>query len=607
MTLDDLLARRETVDFEAKLAGAADGRGEVPRSFWETYAAMANTQGGEIVLGLKERPDGSFDVRGIDALHRVRKQFWDEINNPKTVSANLLQDDDLTVVGWNAARSVLHVLVPRADRRRRPVYVGENPLTGTFRRNYEGDYRCSPDEARRLIADAERDTLDDDILTGYTVDDLDPGSLASYRNEFRSAKPSHAWLTEDDRGLLTQLGGWRRDRQSEHEGLTLAGLLMFGRFRPIHDALTHYVVDYRDVSDVGPDQRWGDRVTTDGTWPGNLYGFYRRAYARLTEDLRVPFRTESSQRIDETNVHRALKEALVNALIHADYSGTTPILVQKERGGFSFRNPGTLRLPRELTLAGGVSDCRNRSLQKMFQMLGAAEQAGSGFPTIRRAWREQHWRPLTLKESAEPDTVTLRLSTASLFPGPVLEDLHGQFGDSFAQLTESERVAVVTAAAEGQVSNPRLQEILDDHQADITRMLGRLVGGGFLVQHGKNRWAYYTLPRLAEATGTLFPTPDTDQTPPDTDHILSPRLLPYAQAVGDVRETKWAVPERTETGMLAVLRLARDRDEYLSVDDLSAILRRSRVSVYRYLRQLGDAVETRFPDRQARGQGYRAA
>ncbi len=55
-------------------------------------------------------------------------------------------------------------------------------------------------------------------------------------------------------------------------------------------------------------------------------------------------------------------------------------LVIKRPDMFGFRNPGELRLPLSVVLAGGTSDCRNRSLQKMFQMVGAAEQAGSGFP-----------------------------------------------------------------------------------------------------------------------------------------------------------------------------------------------------------------------------------
>jgi hypothetical protein len=48
----------------------------------------------------------------------------------------------------------------------------------------------------------------------------------------------------NDLEFLTRLGCWRRDRETQEEGLTLAGLLMFGQHRPIHDALHHYFLDY---------------------------------------------------------------------------------------------------------------------------------------------------------------------------------------------------------------------------------------------------------------------------------------------------------------------------------------------------------------------------
>jgi predicted HTH transcriptional regulator len=81
-------------------------------------------------------------------------------------------------------------------------------------------------------------------------------------------------------------------------------------------------------------------------------------------------------------VHEALREALVNTLIHVDYTGRVSILVVKRPDMFGFRNPGSMRLPLEEVQQGGISDCRNRNLQKMFQLVGLGEQAGSGIPKI---------------------------------------------------------------------------------------------------------------------------------------------------------------------------------------------------------------------------------
>ncbi|HEY8686349.1 MAG TPA: ATP-binding protein, partial [Chloroflexota bacterium] len=264
---------------------------------------------------------------------------------------------------------------------------------------------------------------------------MDLESLAAYRNLFRSARPGHPWITLDERDFLANLGGWVKEREGGKEGPTLAGVLMFGRFRPIHEAVPYYIVDYQERPGAESDIRWLDRVTTDGTWSGNLFDFYRRAYAKLTDGLKVPFRLEHGyQRIDESHVHEAVREALVNTLIHADYAGPIGILAIKQPDRFVFRNPGGLRMSVDAVLAGGTSDCRNRNLQKMFQMVGLGEQAGSGYAKILRAWSEEHWRAPLLRETLQPEYTTLQLPMISLLPQEALDELVRLIGPDFRTL-----------------------------------------------------------------------------------------------------------------------------------------------------------------------------
>ena len=49
-TLDDLNLLAETAELECKLAQGQDGKGELPKDFWPTYSAFANSEGGVIVL-----------------------------------------------------------------------------------------------------------------------------------------------------------------------------------------------------------------------------------------------------------------------------------------------------------------------------------------------------------------------------------------------------------------------------------------------------------------------------------------------------------------------------------------------------------------------------
>src|SRR5690606_30699497 len=200
-------------------------------------------------------------------------------------------------------------------------------------------------------------------------------------------RPGHPWIALDDQAFLQMLGAWREDRTSGEAGLTAAGLLMFGRWPSIPEAFPLYFLDYQERT-AEPDSptRWLDRVVPDGSWSGNLYDFFRRVIRKLTADLKVPFALRDGVRIDDTPTHQALREALVNCLIHADYSDRASVLVVKSPGGFSFRNPGTMRLPVAQALHGGASDCRNRTLHQMFLLINLGERAGSGVPKIRSGW-----------------------------------------------------------------------------------------------------------------------------------------------------------------------------------------------------------------------------
>ncbi len=97
-----------------------------------------------------------------------------------------------------------------------------------------------------------------------------------------------------------------------------------------------------------------------------------------------------------------------------------------------------------LALRGGTSDCRNRKLQKMFQLVGIGEQAGSGIPKIYRNWSQQHWRLPALQEGVEPDQTSLAMLMVNLLPEETLQELDERFGVEFRELSDDQRLALVT-------------------------------------------------------------------------------------------------------------------------------------------------------------------
>lgn len=575
LKLFDDLDFYEGVDVEYKAA-----KGGLPRDLWETYAAFANTDGGTIWLGITQR-GGQLDLHGVNAPEKMLSDFWNTVNNPAKTSANLLRNQDAQIVRLeNPDRALIKIVVPRADRHQRPVYLGSNPLRGTYRRNFEGDYLCQEAEVRRMFADQSGEPADSRILEGFSLNDLHVESLRQYRNRFGS-RGEHAWLAEDDLGLLSKLGGWRRDRSSGREGVTLAGLLMFGREQAIRDpaAVAGFQLDYRERFGEDPADRWTDRLHLDGSWEGNLFQFYQLVMQKLSvgPGIKRPFRVDAEgYRTSATPVTEAFQEAVVNALIHADYSGQGGIVIDRWPDRLAFSNPGTLLVSREQLLKGGVSECRNKSLQRMFQMLGAGDKAGSGIDKIRASWAAERWQSPVLRESHQPDRVILELPMVSLLPEEVLSTLRQRFGSAFDHLSGDEVQAVVTAQVEGEVTNLSLQGMLTMHRVDITRMLRGLVREGFLKSDGVGRGTRYFLsggtPHVSEVTSLAneVTSPVSEATSP-VSAAAPPVTVDLEVIVAQVRAAQRAKPEQMRQAIQFICAA-----EFLTAQQIAEALGRSK-------------------------------
>ena len=165
--LDSLLNSVESDDLEFKSAA-----GGFPGSFWDTYSAFANSEGGVIVLGVIERK-GKFYIDNLsdEQIEKYTKDFWNNVNNRATVSCNLLKTEDVVVEDYNGHKLMLF-FIPRASREQRPVYRTSQPYNGTFKRNYEGDYKCTEKEVQRMFADADVSRpADSRILKNYSMID----------------------------------------------------------------------------------------------------------------------------------------------------------------------------------------------------------------------------------------------------------------------------------------------------------------------------------------------------------------------------------------------------------------------------------------------------
>jgi ATP-dependent DNA helicase RecG len=615
LDLDALLSALqlgETQDWEFKSA-----KGGFPKSFWETYSAMANSEGGTIVLGVAERDKQAVADGLSEALiAQYQKVLRDGAHNKLIVNRDILSVNDIEVVFVEGVKLIV-VRIARANRTDRPIHVGQSPFGNTYRRGFEGDYHCDDAEVRRMLSDADPIPADHRILKGFTLADIDAQSLAQYRLRMLAAKGEHPWLALPDKEFLAQLGGWRIDRSTGEEGLTLAGLLMFGKAVAILDpeAAPGFFVDYRERLD--PVLRYTDRLYPDGTWEANLFQFYQRALPKIMGGVPTPFVLEGVERRDVTPAHEALREAIVNAIIHCDYRGEGGIVFERYPDQFLVENPGTLLVSLEQYHEGGTSECRNKALQRMFLLLGSGEHAGSGVARIKQGWASRHWRSPSLRLTSHPDRVRLALPMVSLLPEPVLAGLRELYGDEVDKLASAELQALATAFIERRLTNARLQELVDLHPADLTRLLRSLCDRGYLVSDNKRRWTSYRLTagkgedsgHMGDDSGHMGD--DSGHEGEDSGH----KDLGGDLADADDKVLAWfaepvASSARADPNVVQATIEKLCQNRFLSADDIGRFLHRDSENIQkRYLRPMVrmGLLELRYPESRNRpDQAYRA-
>ena len=486
--LKENLLKGERVTLECKKAQSS-----VPGSVWETYSALANTNGGMILLGVHEELAEKdiakrFTITGVDDAEKIRKDFWNIVNNTEKVNVNLLKDEDVETIAVDG-KQVLAIHVPRADYNTRPVYINNNPMRGTFIRNHEGDFHCPTEMITMMMRDANRDGNDRLFLKHYTMDDIDTPTLERYRQHFHTRYPDHPFNNLNNKEFLRQMGGFTTDRESGMECLNMAGLLMFGKGLPIRDRFDNLRLDYIDKSHLIGDQRYSDRLTYDGMWENNLFNFVTMVLPKLTKDLPRPFKMIGMERDDDTPQHKAIREAMTNAIIHADLMLNGVLKIEKYDDKFVFTNPGLLKLPVEQIYAGEETKARNQRIQNMFRMIGFGENLGSGFPLILSAWNENHWLKPELIEQRDLLQVKLVLSIETK-NGTISGTINDRINDR-KELSERQLLILQLIEENDRINILQMTEKTKAADKTIRRELAALQELGILTREGarKNgRW-----------------------------------------------------------------------------------------------------------------------
>ena len=210
---------------------------------------------------------------------------------------------------------------------------------------------------------------------------------------------------------------------------------------------------------------------------------------------------ENGERIDDTPVHVALREALANCLINADYYGSRGVVIVKGKNEISISNPGGFRIDVTEAKNGGVSDPRNTTLIKMFNLINIGERAGSGIPRIYKVWEKQGWQEPQIAESFEPARIMLTLPTVEkpLIKTADKKPLIKTADRKITEKTKQQRDAVIEyLTVHRTAKNTDLAELLGLKSTRIRELLSGLIEDQIVIAEGEKKSRVYKLKEKAD-------------------------------------------------------------------------------------------------------------
>lgn len=363
----------EWVDFEVKTA-----RNEVPRDSWKTVSSFSNTSGGWIIFGVK-KSDKDYTIVGVANPQKMEHDFTSvlrtqKFNKPLTATCKKWSIDRKTILGF---------YIPQKSPRDKPIYF-DNPRN-TFIRTASGDQRATQEEIDSFFRNASFEEKDKE-LSKYTLKDLDKHTIDRYRNLFSQLNPSHTYNSLPTEDFLHKIGVIREGKA------TFGGLLLFGSVDVLQASLNNYRIEYLEI----PGTSYED-ATTKYTYrissEKNLFLTFFDISERLLQKIGVEYSVKGGFRDDDPPQVQAIREALVNLLMHTDYfsKGNARIRVFNDR--YEFFNPGSLPKKIELILKEDYSQPRNPLIARAFRFIKLSENIGSGFTKMFTGWKKVYGIP----------------------------------------------------------------------------------------------------------------------------------------------------------------------------------------------------------------------
>jgi ATP-dependent DNA helicase RecG len=396
MNKKELIKKLEDIEweeFEVKEAKLG-----VPKSTWETISAFSNTAGGWLIFGVK-KSNNSFSIVGVENPEKIEQTILSTLRSENKFNKIIETKNKKYDVG---GKIILAFYIPQKSPRDKPIYF--NSQKNTFIRTGSGDQRATQEEIDNFLRCASFEEKDKE-LTNCTIKDLDNSTITQYRRFFIQNNPAHHYNGLDDIEFLSKLNVIKNSK------ITFGGLLVFGTDDALSNELINYRTEYLEIpgkSYVDSKTRYNFRISSEQ----NLFQTFFQIYERLTSKVDVPFKIHQGFRNDDPTHIQALREALVNLIMHTDYFSKSNPRIRFFDNRIEFFNPGALPKKLELIIKEDFSLPRNPIIAKIFRYINLSENIGSGFHKMLYGWEKNYYQKPIITGDFDYYTITFPLTTS---------------------------------------------------------------------------------------------------------------------------------------------------------------------------------------------------
>jgi len=398
--IEELNLLDESDSIEAKEISGLD----VGKSIYETISSFCNEPnlgGGTILLGVKreELLFPFYTATGISNPDKIANDIvsacQNKFNQPfrPTIKREIAD-----------GQIIVRIDVPELPPAQKPLYIKNLDLPrGAFRRIGGSDVHCTQEDLAAFYQDRRANTFDAHIVADSEIEDIDPAALSAYRRAISETNPNSEILNWTDDELLTGVTALKK--LDEKPKATATGILVFGRSQSLRRLFPTIRVDYVRVHGKhwlkDPNHRF-DSIDLRGP----IISLIGRVISAVSDDLPKTFRLDEGSGGQRTDIpiipHTALREAIVNAIMHRNYGLSRPIQILRFSNRLVIENPGySLKAPEQFDDPGSIT--RNPNIAAILHETRFAETKGSGMRVMRQLLRQTGLSAPTFESDREND------------------------------------------------------------------------------------------------------------------------------------------------------------------------------------------------------------